>query len=112
MILDAIPHTNGAVSQEAETAQAAPEGSAIITIKRRAPVAVEIDIDALTWDDMEKVAALEQEYKNDGMAAVGKFIDLLNKVCNVDVRQLPVRAASEVMVAFFQQINAVSDLKN
>ena len=86
--------------------------SAVITIKRRPPVHVEIDIDALTWDDMEKVALLESEYKQNGTEAVGKFIDLLNKVCNVDVRTLPVRAASEVMVAFFKQINAVSDLKN
>ena len=86
--------------------------AAIITIKRRPAVEVEIDIDALTWEDMEKVALLEEEYKKSGAEAIGKFIDLLNKVCNVDVRKLPVRAASEVMVAFFTQINSVSDLKN
>lgn len=92
--------------------EVAVPNSANITIKRRPPVEVEIDIDALTWEDMEKVAVLEDEYKKNGAEAIGKFIDLLNKVCSVDVRQLPVRAASEVMVAFFTQINSVSDLKN
>lgn len=101
---------NGAVAPAA-TAVTAPD-AAIVTIKRRAPVEVEIDIDALTWEDMEQVSNLEDEYKKNGMDAVKGFIDLLNKICNVDVRTLPARATAQIMTTFFEEFNAMMDKKN
>lgn len=73
----------------------------IVTFKKRPPIAIEIDPDLLTWEDLTEFMDLQDKgtkgelSQKDMMKAIA---DLLTKVTGIDMAKQPGRVVSELMV--------------
>lgn len=77
--------------------------AATFSFKKRAPVHVELDLDALTWEDSIEFAKVQDKIERgeltqeQGLNAVS---DLLSKLVGQDVRKLPAAVVGSILVEF------------
>lgn len=101
----AAVHTNG--NGRLPSAPAGPEQAAVIvTFKKSAPIAFEIDPDQLLWEDMMALSDIQARAARGELTEaqmMGEMADLLTRLTGQDMRKQPARVVN-ALFAEFQRI--------
>lgn len=88
----------------------------IIKFKKRVPIEIELDMDALTWEDNMKFLALQEKLEKgemDEVAGLEAVSDILSKLAGQDVRKMPVAVVMDLLAQFQSLMGAqADDVKN
>jgi len=80
------------------------ERAAVFTFKKReAPMALELDLDAVTWEDNLRFTEVQSKVEKGEISdkeMLESLTDLLSKIAQTDVRKLPSRVVSEILQEF------------
>lgn len=77
-----------------------------VTIKPTKPLAVELDLDALSFGDALRLMQLQDNSNSE--EALLEMMDIISKLIGQDARELPLRHVQAIMEAVMEAIKAGS----
>jgi hypothetical protein len=80
----------------------------VITIKPSSPLRIEIDLDAVTFDDVMLLQKMDTA-SNDELAAA---MQLISRIIGQEARALPIRRLKAVIASIMRGINESTDQGN